>query len=69
MQYTRLHNTDRGDSEGGMTHGTLMVGDDRIVRWFTWDELSAMSGVGVYSGAHGYNVYDDAVFKPVLSNF
>ncbi len=59
MRHYRLHHTDRYDEDGSVEHGNLMVGDDKIVRWFTHAELRAMQGIGVYSGAIGYSVYDD----------
>lgn len=59
MKHYRLHETNRFDEAGGMAHGTMMVGDDKIVRWFTHSELRETEGIGVYSGAIGYCVYDD----------
>lgn len=49
----------RYDADGNLEWGALMVGEDRVVRWFTRDELAAMEGIGEYSGSTGYVVYED----------
>lgn len=64
MLHYRLHQTDRFDAEGGVTHGNLMVGEDGIVRWLSHPDLARMAGVGAYSGSFGYAVYDDGERLP-----
>lgn len=44
-------------SDGSAEYGQLLIGEDRIVRFFTLEEISEMEGVGTYSGASGYFEY------------
>ncbi len=52
--------TTRYTPEGGNGgHGCLVVGADHVVRWYTHEELAAMTPVGDYRAASGAVVFDD----------
>ena len=48
------------DGDGRGHRGSLFVGEDHVVRWFSIDKQHEMEGVGKYSPRLGYNVYDDS---------
>lgn len=50
---------ERVEADGSTTLGKLLADEDGVVRFVTVDRLTEMQGVGNYSGADGYAVYEE----------
>lgn len=50
----------RVEADGSITLGSLLADDEGVIRFVTVERLADMQGVGVYSGAGGYGVYEES---------